>query len=99
MSSGAFVRLDRWLALRGPENGFGLDDRKDPPRPWGRAVWLGVGKDGLAENSPYIDKDVFAELKRPAYFRSARAAFGGIMWPHEQDVSPETAECGLQETL
>ncbi len=55
------------------------------------------GRNGVFDVSPYIDKGVFVELKDKAYFRSVRPAFGGIMWPHEQDFSAETIEYELQE--
>ncbi len=59
-------------------------------------IELSNGRKGVFDVSPYIDKGVFKELKEPAYFRSVRPAFGGIMWPHEQDFSPETVEGELQ---
>jgi hypothetical protein len=55
------------------------------------------GRKGIFDVSPYVDKGVFVELKDRAYFRSVRPAFGGIMWPHEQDFSAETIEYELQE--
>lgn len=39
---------------------------------------------------PYLDYDVFRELKDPEYFKQVRLAFGTVQWPHEQDISPET---------
>jgi hypothetical protein len=39
---------------------------------------------------PYLDYDVFRELKDPGYFKQVRLAFGTVQWPHEQDISPET---------
>lgn len=59
-------------------------------------IELSNGRKGIFDVSPYIDKGVFKELKEPAYFRSVRRAFGGIMWPHEQDFSPETVDFELQ---
>ncbi|MGD0230244.1 MAG: DUF2442 domain-containing protein [Syntrophorhabdales bacterium] len=59
-------------------------------------IELSNGRKGVFDVSPYIDKGVFKELREPAYFRSVRPAFGGIMWPHEQDFSPETVDCELQ---
>ena len=55
------------------------------------------GRKGIFDVSPYIGRGVFAELEDKAYFRSVRPAFGGIMWPHEQDFSAETIEYELQE--
>jgi len=42
-------------------------------------------------------KGVFQELKDQGYFRQIKVAFGGVMWPHEQDFSPETIEVELRE--
>ncbi len=39
---------------------------------------------------PYLDYEVFRELKDLDYFKQVRIAFGTIQWPHEQDISPET---------
>ena len=39
---------------------------------------------------PYLDYNVFRELKDPEYFKQVRLAFGTVQWPHEQDISPET---------
>lgn len=60
-------------------------------------IELSNGRKGVFDVSPYVDKGIFVELKDNAYFRSVRPAFGGIMWPHEQDFIPETIECELQE--
>ena len=60
-------------------------------------IELSNGRKGVFDVSSYVDKGVFSELKDPAYFCSVKVAYGGIMWPHEQDFSPETVECELQE--
>ncbi len=39
---------------------------------------------------PYLDYEVFRELKDPNYFKQVSLAFGTVQWPHEQDISPET---------
>jgi len=39
---------------------------------------------------PYLDYEVFRELKDLDYFKQVRIAFGTVQWPHEQDISPET---------
>ena len=69
----------------------------DPMDNYKLKVELSNGKKGVFDVSPYIDKGVFVELKELGYFRSVRPAYGGVMWPHEQDFSPETIECELQE--
>ena len=44
----------------------------------------------LFDVKPYLDYEVFRELKDLNYFRQVRVAFGTVQWPHEQDISPET---------
>lgn len=39
---------------------------------------------------PYLEYEVFRELKDLGYFKQVRLAFGTIQWPHQQDISPET---------
>ena len=39
---------------------------------------------------PYLDYEVFRELKDLHYFKQVRIAFGTVQWPHEQDFSAET---------
>ena len=39
---------------------------------------------------PYLDYEVFRELKDLNYFKQVDIAFGTVQWPHEQDISPET---------
>ena len=44
----------------------------------------------LFDVRPYLDYEVFRELKDLDYFRQVKVAFGTVNWPHEQDISPET---------
>jgi hypothetical protein len=60
-------------------------------------VLLSNGKQGIFDVTPYLDKGVFHELKDREYFRRVNAAFGGVVWPHEQDFSAETIEFELQQ--
>jgi hypothetical protein len=69
----------------------------DPIEGYKLRIEFSNGRRGVFDVSPYIDRGVFVELKDKAYFRSVRTAFGGIMWPHEQDFSAETIEHDLQE--
>ncbi|MGH9907093.1 MAG: DUF2442 domain-containing protein, partial [Pyrinomonadaceae bacterium] len=39
---------------------------------------------------PYLDFEIFRELKDCSYFKQVRLAFGTVQRPHEQDISPET---------
>ncbi len=60
-------------------------------------ILLSNGKKGIFDVSPYLDKGVFHELKEQQYFCRVKVAYGGVMWPHEQDFSPETIEYELQQ--
>jgi len=61
-------------------------------------ILLSNGKKGIFDTSPYLDKGIFHELKEPQYFCRVKVAYGGVMWPHEQDFSSETIEYELQQT-
>ncbi len=39
---------------------------------------------------PYLEMDVFLELKDISYFSNVSIAYGTVHWPHEQDISPDT---------
>ena len=60
-------------------------------------IRLSNGKMGIFDVSPYLDKGVFHELKDSQYFRLVKVAFGGIIWPNEQDFSADTIEHELEE--
>ena len=62
-------------------------------------IRLSDGRQGVFDVKPYLGIGVFQELKDPTYFRRVKAAFGGIVWPNEQDLSPETIECKLREVV
>ena len=50
-------------------------------------------KDGSVKRfdaKPYLDYEVFRELKDLNYFKQVDLAFATVQWPHEQDISPET---------
>ena len=49
-----------------------------------------TGERRIFDLTPYLDRGIFTELKDPAYFRTARVAFGAVAWPHDQDLSPDT---------
>ncbi len=62
-------------------------------------VVLSNGKQGIFDVAPYLDRGVFHELKDHDYFRRVKVAFGGVMWPHEQDFSADTIEFELREEV
>jgi len=60
-------------------------------------VTLSNGKKGIFDVKPYLDKGIFTELKDKSFFSSVRPAFGGVVWPHEQDFSADTIEYEMQQ--
>ncbi|MGD0092872.1 MAG: DUF2442 domain-containing protein [Planctomycetota bacterium] len=40
--------------------------------------------------APLLDFGVFKELRDMTYFRQARVENGTVVWPHEQDICPDT---------
>jgi hypothetical protein len=57
---------------------------------------LSDGRKGVFDVSPYLDMEVFRELKDSRYFRRAYIEYGTVMWPHKQDIAPDTIEVDLQ---
>lgn len=48
------------------------------------------GEVGVYDCAPLLDFGVFHELRDPGYFRQVRAESGTVVWPHEQDICPDT---------
>ena len=48
------------------------------------------GETGIYDCRPLLDFGVFRELADLAYFRQARVEVGTVVWPHEQDICPDT---------
>lgn len=48
------------------------------------------GEVGIYDCVPLLDFGVFRELREIDYFRQARAEGGTVVWPHEQDICPDT---------
>jgi len=61
-------------------------------------VTLSNGKTGIFDVTPYLEKGIFTELKDYNYFKRARIELGTIVWPNEQDFSPETIETRMEKT-
>jgi hypothetical protein len=59
-------------------------------------VKLSDSRIGIFDVSPYLNMGVFRELKDPKYFRRVYVDYGTVVWPHEQDIAPETIESLLQ---
>ena len=48
------------------------------------------GEVGIYDCAAHLDFGVFQELRDKAYFKQARAEGGTVVWPHEQDICPDT---------
>jgi hypothetical protein len=48
------------------------------------------GERGVYDCSNLLDFGVFREFKSLDYFQQARLGFGTVVWPHEQDICPDT---------
>lgn len=59
-------------------------------------VKLSDGRKGIFDMLPYLDGEVFRELKNPEYFRQVYIDYDTVVWPHGQDIAPETIEFELQ---
>jgi hypothetical protein len=48
------------------------------------------GEVGIYDCAPILGFGVFRELRDVDYFEQARAEGGTVVWPHEQDICPDT---------
>jgi len=48
------------------------------------------GERKIYDCSNLLEFGVFKELKNSSYFSQAKAVDGTVVWPHEQDICPDT---------
>jgi len=48
------------------------------------------GEQGVYDCSSLLTFGVFKELKDKQYFSQAKVIDGTVVWPHEQDICPDT---------
>lgn len=48
------------------------------------------GKNKIFDMKPYLDFGIFQELKDINYFKKVKSFMGTIIWPHGQDICPDT---------
>jgi transcriptional regulator with XRE-family HTH domain len=48
------------------------------------------GEVGVYNCAPLLDFGVFQEFRNLNYFKQARMEGGPVVWPHEQDICPDT---------
>jgi hypothetical protein len=53
-------------------------------------VTFSNGETGTYDCRPLLDFGVFRELQDHVYFRQVRVENGTVVWPHEQDICPDT---------
>ena len=61
-----------------------------PKKGYRLEITFANGEVGEYDCSQLLDFGVFQELKDKAYFRQVRASGGTAVWPHEQDICPDT---------
>lgn len=57
------------------------------------------GEIGVYDCNPLLEFGVFVELQDERYFRQARAEGGTVVWPHEQDICPDTLYLDSEKTV
>jgi hypothetical protein len=60
-------------------------------------VTLSSGEIGIFNAEPYLEKGIFNELKDYSYFQRAKIEYGTIVWPNEQDFSPDTIAIKMEK--
>lgn len=55
------------------------------------------GETGVYDCRPLLDFGVFQELQDKNYFRLVRVETGTVVWPHEQDICPDTLYLDAQK--
>jgi hypothetical protein len=48
------------------------------------------GESGIYDCSDLLEFGVFRELKNLHYFSQVKVSDGTVVWPHEQDICPDT---------
>jgi hypothetical protein len=48
------------------------------------------GEHGIYDCTPLLNFGVFKELQEPQYFQRATCEHGTVVWPHDQDICPDT---------
>ena len=55
------------------------------------------GEQGVYDCTPLLNFGVFKELQEPQYFKRAVCEHGTVVWPHEQDICPDTLSIDSQK--
>jgi DUF971 family protein len=82
--------------VRGPENLPAAIVAVEPINNYNLRVTFSNGRKGIFNVVPYLNSDYFSELKDYKYFRRVHVDYGIVVWPHGQNIAPETIELELQ---
>jgi hypothetical protein len=55
-----------------------------------KVIEFNNGEQGMYDCTHLLDFGVFRELKDKNYFNKAKAWDGTVVWPHKQDICPDT---------
>ena len=53
-------------------------------------LWFTNGEQGIFDVKPYLDFEVFQELRSEKMFQTVRPFIGTIQWANEADLCPDT---------
>ena len=53
-------------------------------------IYFNNGEEGVYDCSHLLDFGAFKELKDENYFKKVKVWDGTVVWPHEQDICPDT---------
>ena len=56
------------------------------------------GEQGVYDCTPLLNFGVFKELQDLQYFKRATCAHGTVVWPHDQDICPDTLYMASQKS-
>ncbi len=61
-----------------------------PKQDYQLEITFSNGEIGVFDCAPLLGCGVFVELQDVSYFKQARVEGGTVVWPHEQDICPDT---------
>jgi hypothetical protein len=53
-------------------------------------LWFTNGEEGIFDVKPYLDLEVFQDLKNEKMFNTVRPFIGTVQWANEADLCPDT---------
>ncbi len=73
--------------------------RVNPLPDYRREITFSSGEVGIYDCRPLLDFGMFGELRDVSYFRQIKALNGTVVWPHEQDICPDTLYMDSERTV